>query len=467
MKIIFAILFLMSSLGLFAQNMPITLPSVISDHAVFQQSSEIKLWGWGPSTKNVAIVGSWEPLDTMKVLVTDECTWKATIKTPKAGGPYTVQFLNGTNKVTISDILIGEVWLCSGQSNMALSCNANILDAGDALKAPRNNDIRFFQVKYTHDIYPHSDCSGKWVVCDSTTIKQFSAVGYFFGSTLQKKMNVPVGLISSCMGATRIQPWMPKYAVENDEQIKKFSQNIGTAWAPQGTSILYNTMIHPLAPYRIAGVLWYQGETNSLVVQEAKIYGKMLKGLIQSWRKVFENDFSFYYVQIAPFDGYYPQNGAAYLREQQETALGLPKTGMVTVGDLVDSVKNIHPRLKAAVGIRLANLALKEQYNFSKLEPYSPRFSKMKINKQSVTITLSTIGKLSCNQKKIKSFQVAGKEKIFYPADATFDKTGGIILVSKKVINPIAVRYCFTNDGMPNLFDTNGLPLMPFRTDKW
>ena len=269
------------------------------------------------------------------------------------------------------------------------------------------------------------------------------------------------------MGATRIQPWMPKYAIENDEELTRVSKNIGNGWSPQSVSILYNGMINPLAPYTLAGVLWYQGETNACVDQEARCYGKMLRGLITSWRKEFQNDFSFYFVQIAPFDGYYPKNAAAYLREQQETALVLPKTGMITVGDLVDSVKNIHPRIKAGVGRRLANLVLKEQYNFDGLQPYSPRFAKMEINKQTAIITTSSVGKLSCKNKKIVSFQIAGKDKIFYPAQAKIERNGNIVLDSEEVKNPVAVRYCFTNEEIPNVFDTNGLPLLPFRTDKW
>lgn len=197
------------------------------------------------------------------------------------------------------------------------------------------------------------------------------------------------------------------------------------------------------------------------------MYGKWLKVLIQSWRSVFETDFPFYYVQIAPFDGYYPKDASAYLREQQERTLSLPKTGIISVGDLVDLIQDIHPRLKASVGNRLANLALKEQYHFSNIQPYSPRFTRMKIEKQKVTISFSSGGKLSVKGKQINSFNLAGADQTFYPAKAAPTKTGEIVLQSKKVSRPVAVRYCFSNEEMPNLFDTNELPLLPFRTDKW
>ena len=467
MKKILALALLMNFSGLFAQNMPITLPSIISNHAVFQQSSDVKLWGWGPSRLDVSIVVSWAPTDTVKAFVANDCTWQAIIKTPGAGGPYFIQFMSDTNKVSIHDVLIGETWLCSGQSNMAMNCSANLLDAGDALKSPTNNNIRFFQVENTHDIYPRSNCKGKWVVCDSTSRAGFSAVGYFFCSTLQKELKVPVGMISSVWGGTRIQPWMPKEVVETDTYLNHMTQIFSTPWAPQGAGVLYNSMIHPLAPYTLAGVIWYQGESNSLVDEEAKYYGKMMKGMIESWRQIFQKELPFYYIQIAPFDGYYPKNSAAYLREQQESVLKLTKTGMITVGDLVNDVKNIHPLLKATVGNRLANLVLKEQYHFNELQPYSPRFVKMNIEGKTAEISFSSIGKLSCKEKEIRCFEIAGVDQLFFPAKAKIDKNGGIVLQSDKVSNPVAVRYCFTNEGMPNLFDSNGLPPMPFRTDKW
>ncbi|CAL1519041.1 sialate O-acetylesterase [Chitinophaga sp. MM2321] len=466
MKKIIVVILLAFSTTLYAQDMPVKLPSIISDHAVLQQSGDVKLWGWGPATRKIAVVGSWAPQDTVRTLVTDECTWETSIRTPKAGGPYTIQFINDTSIVTIHDILIGEVWLCGGQSNMALSCNAGILDAGDALQAPRNNEMRFFMPEFVYDVLPRSDCKGKWVVCQPETMAYFSAVGYFFGIALQKQLHAPVGLIGSYMGATRIQPWTPKYVIENDAELSRVSKKIGTAWVPQGVGVLYNGMIHPLAPYTLSGVIWYQGETNACVDQEAKVYGSMLRGMITSWRKAFKKELPFYIVQIAPFDGY-PENAAAFLREQQETALVLPNTGMVTIGDLVDSLKDIHPRLKAGVGRRLANLVLKEQYEVAELQPYSPHFAKLEINHQTAVIYTSAIGKLSSHNKEIINFQMAGNDKVFYPAKARIEKNGNISLTSKQVKAPVAVRYCFTNPAMPNVFDTNGLPLMPFRTDKW
>ena len=449
-----------------AQNMPIRLPAIISNHAVLQQSSEVILWGWGPSTLEVNIVCSWSPNDTIKALVKNDCTWKISLKTPKAGIGYSLQFFVGNDKIVVSDISIGEVWLSAGQSNMAMKTSEGILDAGDALKIPIRNEIRFFQVENTYDIYPHSDLKGRWMVCDSTTVKNFSAIAFFFGKQLQENLQVPVGLINASWGATSIQPWMPTIAFANHDELKSES-HIGTAWAPQGTSILFNTMIFPLAPYKLAGTIWYQGETNVMEMTDALNYGKLLTSLIKSWRMVFEVDFPFYYVQIAPFDGYYPKDAAAYLREQQESVLQTSKTGMITIGDLVNDVKNIHPQLKAGVGIRLANLVLKEQYGFVNLQPYSPQFATLKLDKQKAIISVKSVGKLSCKDNTVSGFRIAGNDRVFYPAKALINNNGDIILKSNMVIIPVAVRYCFTNEEIPNLFDTNGLPLMPFRTDDW
>lgn len=452
--------------GVNAQNIPIRLPSVLSDHVVLQQSSEVSIRGWGPPTLEVNIVCSWSPIDTIKVLVKNDCTWKTKIKTPKAGKGYAMQFFAGNDKIEVSDIAVGEVWLSAGQSNMAMKTSENILDAGSLLNEPENREIRFFQVENVYDIYPHSDVKGKWIVCDSSTVKSFSAVAFFFGNHLQKTLQVPVGLINASWGATSIQPWMPVTAFANTEEMEAES-HFGTAWAPQATSILYNTMIYPLAPFKLAGIIWYQGESNALEMKEALNYGKLLRGLIDSWRKTFEDDLPFYYVQIAPFDGYYPKDAAAYLREQQELVLRTPGTGMITIGDLVNDVKDIHPRLKAGVGSRLASLVLKEQYKFDNIQPYSPHFKEYKREKQKIVISVKSIGKLSCNDKIISGFSLAGPDKIFHSAKAVLTKNGDILLQSDQVKNPIAARYCFSNGEIPNLIDTNGLPLMPFRTDNW
>jgi sialate O-acetylesterase len=442
------------------------LPAIISNHAVFQQSADVKLWGWGQSGSTVKISCSWNPTDAVKAEPRKDWTWEAMIKTPKAGGPYTITFISSTQKVVINDIMIGEVWLCSGQSNMEYAFNweQGVLDADEEVAKSSNNELRFFQLSHKYSNFPVENSDGEWKISSPETTPSMSVVGYFFGKKLNQTLKVPVGLIASYWGGTSVQNWTPSEVYKKDSELKKDADNLSPVnWAPMAPSVHYNSMIYPLINYRIAGTIWYQGEGNT---EHPEIYGKLFEALITGWRQVFKNEFPFYFVQIAPWNGYWGISGAM-LREQQESALKLPKTGMVVVGDLVDDITNIHPKIKKEVGMRLVNMALKEQYGISNLQPYFPHFLNFTIKKNKANITVTSLGKLSCKDKTINSFQIAGDDKVFYPATAVIEKNGSITLTNKSVKSPVAIRYCFTNDGMPNLFDVNGLPLIPFRTDKW
>jgi sialate O-acetylesterase len=446
-------------------QLPLRLPTILSNHAVLQQSSNVKIWGWGPGAMTVSIVASWMNKDTISVPIGADCLWETSIKTPKAGGPYVISFTCGKQSLMIEDILVGEVWLCSGQSNMEFNANWGISDAGDVSANCNNKEIRFFQVQQNYDQYPLSDCKGEWKVCNATTMPDFSSVGYFFGHRLNDYLKKPVGLIGAYWGGTCIEAWMPKAAFGDNADLKTINSNIEPyGWAPKGATLLYNAMIHPIANYKLAGIIWYQGEAN--VANKPDDYGKLFGAMIKSWRTEFQANLPIYYVQIAPWNGY-KEIKAALLREQQESCLSLPKTGMISVADLVNDVTNIHPQKKRAAGERLANLALKEQYAQTDLQPYSPRFNSLKVQKNKAIISITSIGKLVAKTKAIKNFQLAGNDRNFYPATATIDKSGKIVLIAKQVLVPVAVRYCFTNDAIPNLFDTNNLPLLPFRTDKW
>lgn len=441
------------------------LPAIISDHAVFQQSADVKLWGWAQSGSTVKISCSWAPNDTLKAAPGKDWKWEATVKTPKAGGPYTITFISSTQTVVIEDILIGEVWLCSGQSNMeyAFNWDSKPIDVGDEVANSANNELRFFQLPHTFSIYPKENSEGEWKVSSPETTPTMSVAGYFFGKTINERLHLPVGMIASYWGGTCVQAWTPNEVYQQDIELKKLAEDTKPVnWAPVAPSVIYNSMMHPLRNYKIAGAIWYQGEGNT---GEPQNYGKLFEGLITGWRKAFNNDFPFYFVQIAPWNGYW-KNSSAYLREQQESVLHLPKTGMVGVGDLVDNIKDIHPRIKKAVGIRLVNLALKEHYGIADVQPYSPHFKSFSIKKGKLNVRFVTTGKMNCKSKTAANFEIAGDDNTYFPAIAKLEKDGSITLTCKAVKNPINVRYCFTNDGMPDLFDSNGLPLLPFRTDK-
>jgi sialate O-acetylesterase len=448
------------------------LPSIISNHAVLQQQSEVKLWGWGPINSKVSIVCSWNKSDTITTKIKTDFTWQATVKTPKAGESYSIEFLCDKAKLKIDDIIMGEVWLFTGQSNMGAFWKGSmaLTDGGDAFKTCKNNNIRFFRVNQAVDKYPQKNCNGVWQLCDTTSLVNFSTIGYFFGKNINSTLNVPMGLIQSQKGGTCIQPWTPIEVIENNPIQKKISEQIQLQnHSPIAPSLLYNGMIYPLAPYKIAGVVWYQGESNVIAdngTNQLAYYGESVAGLIKSWRTVFENEFPFYSVQIAPFNGYKGID-AALLREQQASMLAVSKTGLVCVSDLVGDISNIHPTIKAEVAKRLSDMALKEQYNQKDLQPYYPNFLSLKIEKNQVVITVKSIGKLNFKGKEILNFQLAGQDKVFYPATAKLQKNRTITVNAANVTEPVAVRYCFTNDAIPNLFDTNGLPLLPFRTDDW
>lgn len=441
------------------------LPAIISNHAVFQQSADAKLWGWAQSGSTVKIIGSWNNADTVKAEPRKDWTWDATIKTPKAGGPYTITFISSSQKVVIEDILIGEVWLCSGQSNMEYAFNweSKPIDVGDEVANSANNQLRFFQLSHTYSIYPKENSDGEWKVSSPETTPSMSVAGYFFGKKINQTMKVPVGMIASYWGGTNVQSWIPKAVFDNNTELKKLAEDTKAVnWAPTEPSVIYNSMLNPLVNYKIAGTIWYQGEGNT---GEPQNYGKLFEGLITGWRKAFNSELPFYFVQIAPWNGYW-KNSSAYLREQQESVLSLPKTGMAAVGDLVDNIKDIHPRIKKEVGIRLANLALKEHYGMADIKPYHPKFKSFSVVKNKVNVQFTTTGKLTSKAKLPANFQLAGADNQFYNAIAKIEKDGSVTLTCKEVKVPVNVRYCFTNDAMPDIFDVNGLPLLPFRTDK-
>lgn len=461
-NILFMITLIIAPLLLNAQT-ELRLPAILSNHAVMQANSIEKLWGWGTCTIPVKIVCSWNPSDTLSVMPQKDCSWMTTVKTPNPGGPYSITLMNGAQRITISDLFMGQVWLCSGQSNMQFNYTWGDLDAGNVLQTCKNDSIRFFEVKRNFSDYPIDDCQGEWKICDSTTIKQFSLIGYFFGNNLFKHLHQPIGLIGSYWGGTCVQAWTPSRAF-CDTTLRRMADDITpVTWAPVAYSTIYNAMIHPIVKYTIAGTIWYQGESNT---EHPQYYGDLFKALITNWRDSFQQSFPFYFVQIAPFNGYPGINGAL-LREQQTKALTLPKTGMITIGDLVNDTTNIHPKLKKGVAERLANLVEKEMYEGYTLQPYQPHFASMRIDKNKIIITIASYGKLVVRGPVIQNFQIAGANKVFYNAQAKLEKNGTIVVTSPFVKDPVAVRYCFTNAAIPNLFDTNGLPLVPFRTDRW
>ncbi len=438
------------------------LPSVIGDHMVLQQQSEVAIWGWAGPGDSLTVVGNWNnaPVVT-KTLNTG--MWKVMVKTPVAGGPYNIS-IRGKSEMTISDVMIGEVWICSGQSNMEWSVNNNAIDAKEDMPNANLPGIRLFHVNKSASDDPQMHGEGQWQLCSPETMKGFSSVGYFFGKKLHADLNVPIGLINVSWGGTPAEVWTPKDKIENDPELKESAAKLKEYdWWPKNAGLTYNAMIRPLVPYGIAGAIWYQGESNTAAPET---YQKLMKTMIESWRSDFGKEFPFYYVQIAPFK--YGRNyEGALIREQQVKLLSVPKTGMVIISDAVENVEDIHPKFKKPVGDRLANLALAETYKRPLQGYQSPIYKSMQVEKRKVRVSFSfaDVGLMSKGGDPTQ-FMIAAEDQKFFPATAKIDGST-VVVSSKEVKAPVAIRFCWDNTSIPNLFNKAGLPVSCFRSDSW
>ena len=275
----------------------VRLPNIIGSHMVLQQKSNVKLWGWASPGEKISIKTSWDGA-TYQTQATNDAKWLTEIKTPEAGGSYSIS-VKGNNTIDLEDVLIGEVWVCGGQSNMEWSGTQQLPQSIDEAPNAQNNKIRLFYVSKSTSMFPQENLDGKWVVCSPEEMYKFSAIGYFFGKNLNEKMNTPIGLINSNWGGTPAETWTPELVVNNNITIKKGAEELKSqpGW-PHQTAMAYNAMIYPLTNYAIAGAIWYQGESN---VRTYYAYEKLFTGMIDAWRLQWNKNFPFYFVQIAPF----------------------------------------------------------------------------------------------------------------------------------------------------------------------
>ena len=440
----------------------VRLPAVIGSHMVLQQKSDVTIWGWCDAGEKIKLKTTWDTT-TYNTVGSSSARWSLQVKTPVGGGLYQIT-IDGNNKTILDDVLVGEVWLCSGQSNMEMSVSWGIPYADEVANATDKN-IRFFYIPRTTAEYPQDDVKAEWVVCNPDDMKRFSAAAYFFGKTLRQNLNVPVGLINASWGGTPAEVWTPVEAIDNNAALKNAAAKLSpSSWWPVTPALNYNAMIYPIIKYTIAGAIWYQGEAN---VKTASTYTELLSTMIKSWRKAWQKDFPFYYVQIAPYAGYGENSSSAFLREAQTKALATPNTGMIVTTDLVDNINDIHPKMKKEVGIRLANYALSETYGKQGLVYKSPSYKNMKVEKDRIRIYFDNADKgLMTKDKTINEFFVAGDDQNFLPANAKIEKNT-VVVWNDSVKKPVAVRFAFRNASLPNLFSKEGLPVVPFRTDDW
>jgi sialate O-acetylesterase len=478
----------------------IKLPAIISNNMVLQQKSKAALWGWADAGEKVTITTSWNN-KTVGITADQNGKWLTYIKTTEAGGPYTIT-LKGTNSLQIANVLLGEVWLASGQSNMEFFVGkmdnpsyTGVVNYEQEIKDAKFPNIRMIDVANKVADQPQENFVGSWKVCSPQTVDTFSAVAYYFAKEIHGAAGYPVGIINSTWGGTPAESWTKKEVLENDselkpiltrydEQVKNYpkaseeyklalerwkldtSKNKPAAPAqPIGPTHnkspykLYNGMIAPLLPYTLRGVIWYQGESNA---ERANQYRKLFPAMINSWRNDFKNaNLPFYFVQISPHRSQNPE-----IREAQVyTYRTVPHTGIVVTTDNGDSL-DIHPRNKKLVGQRLSLWALHNEYGKKDVVFSGPLYRAIKADGDKIRIQFDYVdgGLISKDGQELKEFEIAGEDRNFVPAKAVIE--GEEVVVSNpQVSKPVAVRFAWRNIPDPNLYNKAGLPASPFRTD--
>jgi len=436
--------------------------ALFSDNAVLQQGIAVPVWGFADNGEKVTVKFQDQTLST----VAKDGKWMVTLAPLKAGGPFKMS-IAGSNTIELSNILVGEVWVCSGQSNMQFGLQS-AANGPEAVAAATNPNIRLFSVPLKTSYTPLDSMQSSWALCSPETAKSFTAVGYFFGRDLNKALGVPVGLINSSWGGTFAETWvspegfkaLPSYAAWIAEANAKKPEG------PNNPSVLYNAMINPLIPYAIKGAIWYQGESNA---GAAFKYRTLFPTMIKSWRDGWgEGDFTFLFVQLAPFTAIKtePEESEwAELREAQLlTTKTSPKAGMAVITDVGDP-GNIHPTQKEPVGGRLALAARKIAYG-QDIVYSGPIYKGMKVMADSITLYFDNVGGgLVAKDGDLKGFAVSGADKKFVWATATIVGGNKVVVKSPSVPNPVAARYGWANCPVVNLFNAEGLPASPFRTD--
>jgi sialate O-acetylesterase len=444
----------------------VSVSSILSSNMVLQQNSQIRLWGRATPNEIVRVRCSW--LGYIEVTEPDPAgRWMVTVPSRAAGGPYSIT-IYGENTITLTNIMFGEVWVCSGQSNMEYTINMlggykYYKELEKNLSTTDYSQIRICQIRKATAEKPVDTCTAAWACADEKTIEDFSATAFFFGMELYTKLHVPIGLISSNWGGTPAEAWTEKGYLGQDPDLGYFlhAPNAGH-WIAAQPSVLVNGMIHPILNFTIRGVIWYQGEAN---IHDADLYERLFIALIHNWRDAWgRGDFPFYYVQIAPFNYGETYDAAAFLRDAQFRCLSEKYTGMVVTND-IGSVTDIHPKNKQEVGRRLALWALTNTYNVTDMEFSGPLYLKMRNEGNAIRIYFTHSGTgLVAREPKITGFTVCGADHRFFPADALIaDST--ILVSSAQVDHPVNVRYAFTDTAMASLYNKAGLPASPFRTD--
>lgn len=495
-----------------AAHAQVTPAALFSDHMVLQQGMPVPIWGTASPGETVTVTLNGQSQSTTAA---PDGHWMVRLNKLPAGGPYDLQ-IAGKNTVVLHDVLVGEVWLATGQSNMVFTVSskaeffAGMLDEDKEIAAANYPNIRMFTAATVKALTPQPNPIGSWKVCSPQTAGAFSAIGYIFARELSERLHVPVGIVTVAFGASTAESWLPREALAADPQLKpmldsfdalesyyKAHPHSTVAGAPPAPStinghpqppttllrdpaedqhqptVMFNGMMHPVIPYAIRGAIWYQGESIVGGAAGVALYPHMMETLVRTWRTLWgEGDFPFYAVQLAPLDNI---SNNPVVREQQEKILALPNTGLAITIDAGDPA-NVHPKNKEPVGQRLALIALAQTYG-QKVEYSGPVFQSMKIEGHAIKIKFThAAAGLVAKGGPLTGFTIAGAPvansgsdiaQHFVDAQATIH--GDTILVhSDNVSQPVAARYAWANyPAGVNLYNTAGLPAGPFRTDHW
>jgi sialate O-acetylesterase len=477
--------------------------SLFSDHMVFQSGMAAPVWGKADPGEKVSVT-----LNGQTKLATTDASgkWLLKLTNLKAGGPFEMTIAGknpGETPIVVKDVLVGEVWLGSGQSNMVFNISKvghapyGIQDEEKEIAAANYPQVRMFTVKDTKSYTPQTEVVGEWKVCSPATVPDFSAIGYLFARNLNQELKVPVGIVLSAYGASTAEAWVPREAIAADPQLKPMldrfdaretyfkahpdANDADAPGAPQTLNarpgkpgplrdpaqdqhqptVLFNAMINPILPYAIRGAIWYQGESIVGGRDGVTLYPHVMETLVTQWRKLWgEGDFPFYAVQLAPLKN---ASNNPMVREAQAKILSLPKTGLAITIDIGDPT-NVHPKNKEPLGHRLTDIALANVYG-KKMEFAGPMFASLKIEGSTARVKFTHAAGLTAKDGPLKWFQIASADGKFVDADAKIE--GDAVLVSSAAVPaPTAVRYAWDNypDGA-NLYNGAGLPAAPFRTD--
>lgn len=450
--------------ALFSCFADVKLPSLISDNMVIQQGKPFMLWGWAQEGEKIKVTFNEKDYHSV---ANNDGDWSIWLDSVGAGGPYDM-VIEGSNQIIVSNILCGEVWLCSGQSNMDMPVYGwrerghTILNSDDEIASADYPQIVMFNVEKKLSDVPLDDVVGCWSVCNPENVKDFSAAAYFYGRQLHKELDVPIGLIHSSYGASSVQAWMSKQMLLSDEELEEEIINPFSKLPSKQPCKLYNAMLRPVLNYQLKGVIWYQGEGN---VSQAHKYRRLFEALINGWREVMNyRNCPFYYVQIAPYD--YKKLSSPHLREAQMQCMDIDNVGMAVTLDIGND-EIIHPSNKQAVGKRLALWALAKTYKVEDIVYSGPIYKSMTVESNKIRLYFYYVnGGLVAKNENLTGFEIAGEDRVFLEAEAKIDNNT-ILVSSDNVIAPVAVRYAWSNTAKASLFNQARLPASLFRTDNW